>query len=134
MLLLRGELKARWPYSFFFLNYCPRDQELQVTTYSLTGENELRGIAGQVFMDETISDRKQLMENTAMHWHPLQLFKTNESGSDGDVIMFSLPHHNPSTVAAVFWTACSFLICICGSPTRRLLEQSSWDRIRQTCV
>ena len=42
-------------------------------------------------MDGTISDRKQLMENTVTHRKPVEL-----SESRGDVIKFSLPHHDPS--------------------------------------
>ena len=43
-------------------------------------------------MDGTIKDRKQLMENMVMHRQPVELFE-----SRGDVIMFSLPHHEPSS-------------------------------------
>ena len=35
--------------------------------------NELRDIDWQIFMDETISDRKQLVENMVMRREPVQL-------------------------------------------------------------
>ena len=47
-------------------------------------------------MDKTMSDRKQLMENMVMHRHPMQL---SESGDD--MITFSLPHHDPSSVCFI---------------------------------
>ena len=43
-------------------------------------------------MDETISDRKQLMENTVTHRKLVEL-----SENRGDVITFSLPHNDPSS-------------------------------------
>ena len=43
-------------------------------------------------MDGTISDRKQLMENTVTHRKPVEL-----SESRGDVVTSSLPHHDPSS-------------------------------------
>ena len=59
------------------------------------------------FVDGMISDRKQLMENMAMHRQPVEL---SESG--GDVITFLLPHHNPtSCVLAGQLEDC------CNSPT-----------------
>ena len=43
-------------------------------------------------MDETISDRKQLMENTVKHRQPVELAENKD-----DVITFFLPHHDPSS-------------------------------------
>ena len=54
--------------------------------------NKLREIEWQVFMGGTVSDRKQLMENTVTHRKPVQL-----SEKKGDVITFSLPHHDLSS-------------------------------------
>ena len=43
-------------------------------------------------MDETISDRKQLMENTVTHRQPVELAENKD-----DVITFSLPYHVASS-------------------------------------
>ena len=43
-------------------------------------------------------------------------------GDATDVITFSVSHHDPSRA---FWTACNLLISVCGSPARRLLQQST---------
>ena len=54
--------------------------------------NKLREIEWQVFVHGTISDRKQFMENAVTHRKPLEL-----SGSECNVITFSLSHHDPSS-------------------------------------
>ena len=66
-------LKAHWPYHFVLQSLGPGTSKNELlanrTRRRSVWQNELRETEWQVFVDKTISDRKQLMENMATHRH-----------------------------------------------------------------
>ena len=71
----------------------------------------------QVFMDGTVNDRGQRVENSVMHRQPVQL-----SESVGELLR---PRHLRSVGS-------NPKICVGGSPAKGLLQQSNSGRIRET--
>ena len=59
--------------------------------------------------------------------------KLSKNGS-GVVCCCCVFLHFMTVLAAAFCTACRCLICFGGSPDRRLLQQSSFDKIRQIAM
>ena len=108
--------KARWPCCLVLQSLGPRNIEKWLTPQAQRTAVEWAQLEWQFSKDRTTHNRKQLMENTVMHRQPVQL---SEREADASTIMFSQPHHDHSCCVL---DCLQLLICVCGSPTRRLLQ------------
>ena len=82
---------------------------------------KIREVEGVVIMNQLVSGRENFVADPFLDGKPVKL---SQDGSDvGFFLLFFFSFfHFMTVLAAAFCTACRRLICLGGSPDRRLLQ------------